>query len=238
MVPRERLDPERLKQHRRRLGSVQATRHSQRHTQQLRLRPRRLPERRQRLRRATRARHIIPLDAVTEFVQRPARPSLGARRERPLPRPHHDRCPPIPPIHRVAVVAHVALVLGLVGLQVRARSGGTDLMVRDVQRDRLTTIVLVSPPAQGDLVVDQRPQFVVLGDLFVVVGDLVVVGTVIRVGVPGLPHLRQRQHRLAPGLLRRGAHQRGPLCVDTLEPTPAQAALRVLVVKQEHKSIR
>jgi hypothetical protein len=42
----------------------------------------------------------------------------------------------------------------------------------------------------------------------------------------------ERQHRVAPGLLGRGAYQRGSLRVGALEPAPVQASLGVFVVEQ------
>ena len=59
-----------------------------------------------------------------------------------------------------------------------------------------------------------------------------------RQGVPGLLHLGEREHRLAPGPLGRGAHQIGTLHVGALESTPAQAPLGVLVVEQEDQPVR
>src|SRR5207245_1994923 len=145
---------------------------------------------------------------------RPLRPGFGARRERPVPRPHHDRGPAVPPVQRVAVVAHVALVLGLVGREVRARGAGTHLGVGDIQRDRLTArAVRAGPPAEGDLVVYQVIELVLIvvaapvpgGVVVVVFLFLVVIVVVVprvavgRPGVPCLLHLGERQHRLAPG---------------------------------------
>jgi hypothetical protein len=103
---------------------------------------------------------------------------------------------------------------------------------------------LAGPPAEGDLVVDQFIELKVGGVLtraavtvvLVLVLVLVVVVLVPPVavgwqGVPGLLHLGECQHRLAPGLLRRSAHQRRPLRVGALEPAPVQAPLGVLVVE-------
>ena len=163
VLRRDRLHPERLQQHRRRPGSAQARRHMQRRIQQSRLRSDRPPERRERLRSGTSPFQVSGLDPGVQFRQRPLRPGFGARRERPLPRPHHDRRPAIPPVQRVAVVAHVALVLGLIGRQVRARGGGTHLGVGDVQRYRLAaSAVRAGPPAEGNLIVDQVVELVLV----------------------------------------------------------------------------
>ena len=107
-------------------------RHLQGRAEQSRLCPYLFPERRERICRGTGAIQVAGLDAVAELVERPLRSGLGARRERSVPRPHDNRGPPVPPIQRVAVVAHVALVLGLVGRQVDARGGGAHLVVGDM----------------------------------------------------------------------------------------------------------
>src|SRR5271157_1268146 len=87
-----------------------------------------------------------------------------------------DCAPAVPPVQRVAVVAHVALVFGLVGREVHARGGGTHLGVGDVQRDRLTArAVRAGPPAEGDLVVDQVVELVVIVVAAPVPGGAVVV---------------------------------------------------------------
>jgi hypothetical protein len=139
-----------------------------------------------------------------------------------------------------------------------ARGGGTHLGVGDVQRYRLAArAVRAGPPAEGDLVVDQLVELVVIvvaapapGDAAVVVGPLVVFILLVVIvvvvprfadggpGVPRLLHLGERQHRLTPGTLRGGAQQRGALCVSSLEPVPAQALLRVLVVEQKDQPVR
>ena len=134
--PDPRRYPERLQQHRRRSAAPKppataapcpAVRPA--------IRP--LPERRERLRASTCPFQVSGLDAGAQFRQRPLRPGFGARRERPVQRPHHDRGPAVPPVQRVAVVADVALIFGLVGHQVCARGGGTHLGVGDLQRYRL-----------------------------------------------------------------------------------------------------
>jgi hypothetical protein len=56
--------------------------------------------------------------------------------------------------------------------------------------------------------------------------------------VPGLLHFGERQHCLAPGLLRGGAQQRGAPRVGTFDPVPVQAPLGVLVVQQVHEPLR
>ena len=51
-----------------------------------------------------------------ELIEGPGRRGLGAVREGILPGPHDNRRPVVPAIQRVAPVAHIALVLGGVGL--------------------------------------------------------------------------------------------------------------------------
>src|SRR5207244_422679 len=170
--------------------------------EQSRLRPDLLPERRERLRRGPCARHVAGVDALAEFLQRPLRSGFGARRERPVLGPDDNGGPPVPPVQRVAVVAQVALVLGLVGRQLRARGGRAHLVVGHVQRDRFAAgAVWVGPPAEGDLVVDQVGELIVGGVLVLV---LVVVVVVVvppvaagRLYVPVLLPLVAREHGVA-----------------------------------------
>ena len=127
-----------------------------------------------------------------------------------------------------------------------------------MQRYRLAArAVRAGPPAEGDLVVDQIIELVVIVvaapvpgcvvvavPLLVVVLLLVVIVVVVpritagRPGVPCLLHLGERQHRLAPGTLRGGAQQRGAFCVSAFEPVPVQAPLGVLVVQQVDEPVR
>ena len=114
-----------------------------------------------------------------------------------------------------------------------ARRGGACFVIADVQRDLLAArAVGARPPPEADLIVDQLVELVVSVVVVSVVIPRVAVG---RPGVPGLLHLGERQHRLASRSPSRIAQQRGPFRIGALEPTPVQASLGVLVVKQVHQ---
>src|SRR5205814_7125770 len=117
--------------------------------------------------------------------------------------------------------------------------------------------IRAGPPAEGDLIVDQLIELVVIAVAAPVPGDAVAVVVLLvfilllavivvvvprfAVGGPGVPrllHLGERKHRLTPGTLRGGAQQRGALRVSSLEPVPAQALLGVLVIEQKDQPVR
>lgn len=263
------LHPERREEHRGSVRFPQSRRDGQGGGKEHRGRLARtvvLPERGERPGERARPVEVPGIQVALKFPQCALGAGLGAGRERPLPGPQDHGSPPVPAVEGVAVVAHVALVLGLVGRQVLALGCGAHLGVRDGQVDLLAAAaVRAGPPAQRDLVVDQLVQFVAgevaaaaaLGTGFpvgvqeaftlallvlavVVVLDLAVVveAFVRRMRVPGLLHLGQREDRFAVRLCGGLAEQGGAGGVGSLEAVPVQAALGVLVVEEVHEAVR
>src|SRR5437868_14065908 len=97
-----------------------------------------------------------PVPRRTERVPSAHSGEASARAaERLVLRPHHKGGTVVPAVHRVAVVAHVALVFGGVGRQLHRRDAGTDIRWVDRERHGLwLTVGGVDPADERDVPVD------------------------------------------------------------------------------------
>ncbi len=182
-------------------------------------------------------------------VQRPAGGGLGAVGEGLLAGPDDDRRAVVPAVQCVAPVAHIALVVRGVGLEVVCPGGRTHLVLADVQRGRFQPVAVRSCPVRKrdrgldqllDLVVGRVVSVLVLSILIVVpVAPALVPVVVVRLvrAVRGLD-VREREDGFVPSPLGRCLQQGAAGGVGALQPAPAQRSRGVLVVEEVDEPVR
>ncbi len=217
------LDAERAQQHRR----GRRVRHGVRRSQRLAERPgdsapvlRRpcaqnaVPERLERRHGGLRARYVAGQRHLCERVKSPGGRRFGAVGEGLLAGPHDNGRPVVPAVERVAPVAHVALVLRGIGLEVIRPGGRAHLVGADVQRGRFQPVaVRAGPVRERDVDVDQFLDIVVGRAVRVLVLVLVVlipvalsvpVAVIRLVGAVRRLDVGEREDSLVPRPLGRG----------------------------------
>ena len=170
-------------------------------------------------------------------------------------RPDDDRAAAVPAVHRVAVVAHVALVLRGVGLQRHRRRRRAHLGIAHGRDDRLRRASgRVDPAVEGDLPVDELIELELIGLGFVVVVVVVVflvvvpravrpppappAAPIVSEAAPGFVDFGERQHGVAAGEFGGGPQCRHAGGVVALESGPAHTALGVLMVEEIDEPVR